>query len=143
MAHGVRKHMARGACHIKVAFTTYAAALAATVNIKDAERPYRGKCCGYYHITSMTEAEFSQAMATRGVQDSAIRGKVDLTDEEYLALMEKEREEQEARAARPEAAEPGAGPGGPGAATFKRGPSVGRTPTPAALARRLQARRDS
>lgn len=129
-------------CNIKVAFTTYEAAYSAMQDVPNADHVYRGECCGYYHFTSMTEAEFAQAMATRGVQDSATRGMLDLTPEEYLAVIDRRQADEEALEARlaDEGRQSRAGAGGPASPAQQRGKQARPAPSPAALARRLEGR---
>jgi hypothetical protein len=62
--HGVRPHVASGACpQGKTAYTTWNAATGAMRRVKDAIRVYHGKCCGYYHITKYEEGEYAQRVA--------------------------------------------------------------------------------
>ena len=49
---------AKGSC-----FSTREAAMRTVATTKDAERAYRGDCCGHYHITRYTVDEFAQRRA--------------------------------------------------------------------------------
>ena len=133
MTHGIRPHMARGVQCKKVGFTTYGAAAAFMVNVPGAVRVIRGSCCGWYHITSMTEAEFAEQMA-EGCTDAATRGMMDLSTEEYLKRWDAEHGQQA-----DEGREPRAREGDAGEASQPRGGSTRLAPSPAAVARRLQA----
>lgn len=139
MTHGVRPHMARQVtCPVKVGFTTYDAAAAMLTKVPGSERVIRGSCCGMYHITSMTEAEFAQMVARQGCTDGHNRGMMDLSTEEYLARWDQDHEAEAAS----QGGKPRAREGDAGEASQSRGGSPRLTPSPAEVARRLQARRD-
>lgn len=133
--HGRKPHKVRGACTVKgSAFTTWDAAQAAVVTTPDAVRPYRGDCCGYYHITRYTVDEYAQRMAEmagpRRVQESWLDDTVDpksvQTEEETDVRGEPQAD---------------AGDAGPEAVQRVRIPRF--TPSPATLAKRLAPRRSA
>jgi hypothetical protein len=138
MTHGYQPHVARGVCTRKLAFTTWDAAMGKLTQVPGAVRVIRGSCCGWYHITSMTEAEFAQAVADSGCTDAYNRGMMDLSTEEYL-----KRWDQTHEAEAGEGREPRAREGDAGEASQPRCGSTRLAPSPAALAQRLQARSDS
>lgn len=116
--HGRRRHRVSCDCRLKSAcFTTYSAAMAAVVVTPDAERPYRGTCCGHYHITRYSIDEYAQLIAARITEG----------------------EQDELRTGR---SEPQAGTGGPGPQAVERRGEARSAPTPATLARFLEGRRD-
>lgn len=140
MTHGIRPHMARQVtCPVKVGFTTYGAAAAMLTKVPGSERVIRGSCCGMYHITSMTEAEFAQMVADKqGCTDGFNRGMMDLSTEEYLKRWDADHEAEAASQGR----EPPAERSDAGEASQRGGGSTRLAPSPAEVARRLQARRD-
>ena len=139
MTHGVRPHMARAVeCKFKVGFTTYDAAAALLSQVPGAERVIRGTCCGMYHITSMTETEFALMVARSGCTDAYNRGMMDLSTEEYLARWDQDHEAEAAS----QGGEPQPDAGDAGEAEEQRRGSTRPAPSPAAVARRLQARSD-
>jgi hypothetical protein len=139
MTHGVRPHMARGVCDRKLAFTSYDAAAGKMTEVPGAVRVIRGSCCGMYHITSMTEAEYAQwvaeEMVAQGCTDAASRGMMDLSTEEFLKRWDADHEAQAAGNDR----QPGARGSDAGEAAQPCGRGARLAPSPAALARRLQA----
>lgn len=113
--HGKRRHRADCDCGAKSAcFTTMKAALSAVATVPDAERAYRGDCCGHYHITRYTQDEYAQRVA-------AFTEGADHED-------------------RAPGTEPGSDARGPRAPALQRGDETRPTPTPAEVARVLQAR---
>jgi hypothetical protein len=142
MAHGKRPHVVPNGCSRKTAFTTYEAAYAAGVKV-GAERAYRGKCCGWYHYTGSTQDEFAQLVAKfmepRGVQDTAVCDTMVTPDEEVDNHEAQPDQPRETRAGS-ERAEPREGAGRPGTTCEQRGSSTRLAPSPAEVARRLQAR---
>ncbi len=140
MTHGVRPHMARGVCDRKLAFTTYDAALGKMTEVPGAIRVIRGTCCGMFHITSMTEAQYAQwvadEMAELGCTDAADRGMMDLSTEEFLKRWDADHEEQAAGNDR----EPRTRQGDAGTAAVFSKRDARLAPSPSTLARRLQAR---
>lgn len=138
MTHGIRPHMARQvACPVKVGFTSWSAAAAMLSQVPGAVRVIRGSCCGMYHITSMTEAEFAQVVARQGCTDGFNRGMMDLSTEEYLKRWDADHEAEAGEGREPRARE-----GDAGEAPQSRGGPARLAPSPAEVARRLQARRD-
>ena len=137
MTHGVRPHMARGVCDRKLAFTTYAAAASKMVEVPGAIRVIRGTCCGMYHITSMTEAQYAQwvadEMGTQGCTDAVARGRMDLSTDEFLKIWEAEHEARDRSQSRTRQ-------GDAGEAALERGGNTRLAPSPYALARRVKAR---
>jgi hypothetical protein len=138
MKHGRRPGVVPGACPYKIAFRTYEAVMSAMSRVKDAERPYLGDCCGYWHMTRTTQDEYAQQIAAQGCTDSAKRGKLELSGPDYLKWLEAQHEAQgQAR----DNGEPRARGGDAGEAPQPRGGEPRLTPSPAEVARRLQARR--
>lgn len=138
MTHGIRPHMARQVtCPVQVGFTTYDAAASMLTKVPGAERVIRGSCCGMYHITSMTEAEFAQMVADKqGCTDGFNRGMMDLSTEEYLKRWDRNHEAE----ATSQGGQPGTREGDAGAAALGSGGVSRLAPSPATVARRLQAR---
>lgn len=134
--HGRRKHLATCDCPAKAAcYTTLDAAQGAVVRTPDAERAYRGTCCGHWHITRYTQDEYAQRVATYGVQDEAPYGTVVLPTHH-----EEDFDEQQ------ETADAGVQPrgdeGGPRAETLERRPTHPFAEgSPADVARRIRSRR--
>lgn len=139
MTHGIRPHMARGICDRKLAFTTYAAAAGKMTEVPGAIRVIRGSCCGMYHITSMTEAQYAQWVAdelvAQGCTDAIDRGMMDLSTEEFLKRWDADHEAQAG-----DDREPRDGEGDAGAAAVFRKSASRPSPSPATVARSLQAR---
>ena len=130
--HGRKRHIAVCQCTAKsVCYTTWNAAMSAVSRVPGAIRAYRGKCCGHYHITRSTEDEYAQRMAELQCTTAADYGTVDSGQG-----METYHEAGNA------GAEPRGGEGGSRAEAVERGASDPlASPTPASLARRLEARR--
>lgn len=134
MAHGVRKHVARGVCSAKgMAFTQWDAAEAARIRL-GGERVYRGDCCGYLHITRYTEGEYAQRVAL-GCTDPDPYGMVGYNDTDEG---EDDGEEQAGDAR----GEPRGDAGRPRASSLKRGEAPRPTATPAEVARFFEGRSD-
>lgn len=129
--HGRRRGVAQGCdCRAKgMCFTTWDAANAAVSRVPDAERAYRGTCCGHLHITRSTQDEFAQRVAEFACTHDDNRGIVDLGQETEA--------DHESSAA---GAEPRGDEGGLGTPPFERSAQARLAPSPATLARRLASR---
>lgn len=102
--------------------------MAGVKDTPDAERAYRGKCCGHWHITRYTVDEYAQRVAEYGVQDDANVVPWYYQDDEGGTDEADHRTEPRAR-------EGDAGP-----APLVRGESTRLAPSPATLARLLEGR---
>lgn len=143
--HGRRPHTpgpgSRCPVNNKTSYTTWEAGMKVARGLVNAERPYRCDACGYFHVTSMTEGEYGQAMASMGVQDSAVRGMLDLPPAEYLAVVDRRRREEQALEARiAERRESASGQGHAGEASEWSSGISRLAPSPATVARRLATR---
>lgn len=118
--HGRRRGLSTTCtCRAKTAcYTTYDAAMSAVHRTPDAKRAYRGDCCGHYHITRYTEDEYAQRVAAHAEEANH------------------EQEEDYSRYG----LEPAAGAGGPGAPAVGSGGQSRLAPSPATVARIVQAR---
>lgn len=133
--HGRRRHMANGACKVKgSAFTTWDAAMSAVARTPDAIRAYRGDCCGYFHITRYTEDEYAQRVAEFS-EDRC-------TDEQFSGIVENNNTTATNLEDDDERGEQGLHAGDAGSSSLERGEQPRFAPSPATLARRLQARRN-
>jgi hypothetical protein len=141
--HGRRRHIVRDCgCTMKsICFTTWDAAMSAVASVPDAERAYRGTCCGHYHITRLSIDEFAQRVAEYCVQEQAFCDTVVLSIGEE-AGDEAETDPEAAARAWIECTEPRTRGGGPGDPAIERWPAPRFPPSPAAFARRLKARSD-
>lgn len=130
--HGRRPHKARNVCQVKgAAFTTWDAAMAVVATTPGAERPYRGTCCGYYHITRETQDEYAQRVAEFTPERRVkLPWEGDTVDHETETSWEANDESGTQSRVRESDA---------GTAQVQRGRFPGLTPSPATLARRLQA----
>jgi hypothetical protein len=133
--HGHRRHIMSGVCNRKgSAYTTYDAAMSAVARTKDAIRAYRGDCCGYYHITRYTEDEYAQRCAT--YYDEALCTDVDPNDIVGANNTTMSGEHDEI------GVQPSSREGDAGTTQVKRSDAPRLAPSPATLARQLQARRN-
>lgn len=136
MVHGVRKGVARGvSCPggKGMCFTSVRAAEAAVLRLK-AERWYTCDLCGYMHITRYTLAEFSQRKALEGCTPEPEYGiVVSYTDEGT---------DDEADQGADAGGQPRGDAGRPRATPLERGSSPRPTPSPAEVARCIEARRN-
>lgn len=128
--HGHRPHKISGVCSVKGStFTTQEAALAAVARTPDAQRAYRGDCCGYWHITRQTIDEYAQRMAARYVP----RRIMDLEDFDDTVVGEEDDEREQ-----------GADAGDAGPTQVQRiRQTSGSAPTPAEVARRIAGKRSA
>lgn len=129
--HGRRRHRAFCDCVAKgTCYTTYDSAMAGVKQTPDAIRAYRGSCCGHYHITRYTQDEYAQRVAAYGVQDEA------LCDTVVLPTNAGGPDEADHRP------EPRPRQGDAGPAPVLGEQQARLSPSPAALARFLEGRRD-